>query len=690
MNKLKHQRLTRAMFVFGVASAVWTVPAIADGPDRLEKVEVIGHYENAVGTSDSASQGVVTEKLIDNRPILRPAEVLEFVPGVIITQHSGEGKANQYYLRGFNLDHGTDFALSVAGMPVNMRSHAHGQGYSDLNFLIPELVQRINYRKGPYYAEDGDFANAGAADIHLLDRLKQNFAVLTIGQDQFKRALFAGSTAIGNGSLLSALELGADNGPWTNPDDLRKINFFARYSQGTVEQGMSLTAMAGQARWNSTDQIAQRAVSSGLISRFGTLDPTDGGETARQSLSYDYHRRDGQSLTQLTAYAIHYRLNLFSDFTYFLENPVNGDQFEQADNRNVFGASASKTWHLKWGDKEVQNSVGLQLRHDDIGRSGLYSTQARARLSTTREDKVRESSAGLFFENTVQWSPWFRSVAGLRGDSYTFDVNSNNPLNSGNTKASIGSPKLALIFGPWAKTELFLNAGTGFHSNDARGTTITVDPKSGDPADRVTPLVRSKGDEIGARTDIIPGLQSSIALWRLTLGSELVFSGDAGSTSPSRPSLRRGIEWSNHYIAKPWLLFDFDIAASQARFTQDDPLGNHIPGAVDKVASFGATITDFGPWFSTLQWRYFGPRPLIEDNSQRSKSTNLTNLRLGYTYNKNTKLTLDVFNILDRQASNVDYFYTSRLRGEPAAGVDDIHFHPVEPREFRLTLTTRF
>ena len=662
----------------------------ADGPYKVEKIEVIGHYDNGVGSSDAASEGSVTQKLIENRPVLRPAEILEFIPGVMITQHSGEGKANQYFLRGFNLDHGTDFAVSIAGMPVNLPTHAHGQGYSDFNFLIPELVQRLDYRKGPYYAEQGDFASAGAANIHLLNTLKDKIALLTVGQEQYKRGLFAGSSAVANGNLLYALELAGIDGPWVRPDNLHKTNFVARYSQGTPAQGMSVTAMAYQAKWNSTDQIAQRAVAGGLISRFGTLDPTDGGETARQSLSYDIFQRDDKGQTQFNAYAIHYRLNLFSNFTYYLDDPVNGDQFEQADNRNIFGMTGSKAWSSTLGGVAMENKVGVQVRHDNIGRVALFSTVARQRLSTTRDDKVRETAAGLYFENTVRWSDWFRSIAGVRGDSYRFEVNSDNPLNSGNRRASIGSPKLALVFGPWSKSEVFVNAGTGFHSNDARGTTITVDPKSGDPAERVTPLVKTKGVEIGARSEIVPGLQSSLALWRLSLASELVFSGDAGTTQASRPSLRHGIEWNNHYIARPWLLFDLDVAASQARFTENDPIGNFIPGSVDKVASFGATVTDLGPWFGTLQWRYFGPRPLIEDNSQRSQATSLTNLRIGYAYNKSVRLAFDMFNLFDRRASNVDYFYTSRLRGEPPAGVDDIHFHPTEPREFRLTLTLKF
>jgi len=679
-----------AVLLGGLCAAVWLGSANADGPHKLDTVEVIGHYENGIGMSDSASQGTVTAKLIESRPVLRPAEVLEFIPGVIITQHSGDGKANQYFLRGFNLDHGTDFAVSVAGMPVNMPSHAHGQGYSDLNFLIPELVQRIDYRKGPYFAEEGDFASAGAANIHLENSLKEHIASLSLGQDRYRRGLFAGSNAFANGKLLYALELGGADGPWINPEDLRKTNFVGRYSLGTREQGMSLTAMAYQARWNATDQIPKRAVAGGLVSRFGAIDASDGGETARSSLSYDVYKKNAQGFTQFNAYAIHYRLNLFSNFTYFLDDPVNGDQFEQADRRNVFGLSGSKSWYTQWGGREIENKVGLAARRDNIGQVGLYATLERTRLSTTREDRVRQTSAGLYFENTVQWSNRLRSIAGVRADTYRFDVDSNNPANSGNRGASIGSPKLALIFGPWSKTEFFVNAGTGFHSNDGRGATITVDPRSGAPADRVTPLVKSRGAELGARTEIVPGLQSSLALWQLALASELVFAGDAGSTQAGRPSRRHGVEWNNHYIARSWLLFDLDLSASSANFTDSDPAGNQVPGAVDKVASFGVTVTELGPWFGSLQWRYFGPRPLIEDNSRRSQATSLANLRVGYAFTKNAKVTLDLFNLFNRTASDVDYFYTSRLRGEPAAGVDDIHFHPVEPRRARLTATLKF
>lgn len=657
---------------------------------RLETVEVVGHYENGVGTSDAASAGVVTAKLLENRPALRPGEVLEFVPGVIVTQHSGDGKANQYFLRGFNLDHGTDFATSVAGMPVNMRTHAHGQGYTDLNFLIPELVERIDYKKGPYYAELGDFANAGAAQMALFNTLPRGIASLTLGEHQFTRALLADSADTGEGSLLYALELSRNNGPWDEPEHFHKSNGVLRYSQGEADNGFSITGMAYSARWDSTDQIPQRAVDEGLIGRFGSLDPSDGGETHRYSLSFEGVRGDADGRSDLSLYAIRSDLKLFSNFTYFLDNPIDGDQFEQAERRWVYGLAASHTWLGQWRGHPSDTRLGVEGRYDDIDPVALYATAQRDRLDTTRRDAVKEGSAGVYLSNSTRWSDWLRSVIGVRFDTYHFDVNSNLAANSGSRNDSITSPKFSLIFGPWAKTEFFLNYGEGFHSNDARGVTQHVSVSEEGATEPVTPLVKVRGAEIGARSEIVPGLQSSIALWQLRLDSELVFVGDAGDTEPTRASKRYGIEWSNHYRAGEHLLIDLDLSASHARFTEFDPAGDYIPGAVDKVASFGITLTDLGPWLAEFQLRYFGPRPLIEDNSVRSKSTTLAYLRGGYRFSRDWKLLVDVFNLFDRKASDIDYYYASRLRGEPAEGVEDRHFHPVEPRTVRASVIYNF
>jgi hypothetical protein len=649
-------------------------------------VEVIGHYENGVGSSDAASAGAVTAKLLENRPALRPGEVLEFVPGVIVTQHSGDGKANQYFLRGFNLDHGTDFATSVAGMPANMRSHAHGQGYTDLNFLIPELVERIDYKKGPYYAELGDFANAGAAHMALFNGLPRGIASLTAGENNYVRGVVADSTTVSAGSLLYAVDLSHNDGPWDEPENFRKSNGVLRYSDGDKNSGFSITGMAYGAKWDSTDQIPQRLVDNGTIGHFDSLDASDGGDTHRYSISLEGTRSDSGSRDDLSLYAVKSDLDLFSNFTYFLDNPIDGDQFEQAEERRIYGFSANHTWYGTAFGRESNTHIGVDGRYDKLDPVALYTTSQRERLGTTRKDVIEETSAGIYISNNTQWNDWLRSVLGARFDSYHFDVESNIDENSGTESDSIASPKASLIFGPWSQTEFFVNYGEGFHSNDARGTTQRLTPDGSTPVDSVTPLMKTRGAEIGARTEIIPGLQSSIALWQLKLDSELVFIGDAGDTEATRASKRHGVEWSNHYQASNWLLLDLDLSASHARFTQDDPAGDHIPGSVNKVASFGATVSDVGPWFAEFQLRYFGPRPLTEDNSVKSKSTTLAYLRVGRQLAPGWKTMIDVFNVFDREVSDIDYYYASRVAGEPDEGVNDRHFHPVEPRTVRASL----
>ena len=676
----------------GVAVCVAVVSCQYGWADEIAAVAVVkvtGHYDNAVGTSDSASQGSITAALIANRPALRTGELLEFVPGMIVTQHSGDGKANQYFLRGFNLDHGTDFATFVDGMPVNMRSHAHGQGYSDLNFLIPELVQRIDYKKGTYFANEGDFASAGAAHIRLADKLPQGLASLSLGNYGYQRAVLANSLPAAAGTLLYGLEVNRNNGPWDTPERGRKYSGTLRYSQGSADDGFSVTAMAYRNSWNSSDQIPLRAVESGQLGRFSTIDPTDGGESARYSLSYAMRQRSGNGVLELDAYLLRSSVDLFSNFTYVLTNPEQGDQFQQSERRDMAGFNASRSWVSTIAGVDMRNKIGVQLRYDRLAPVGIYNTAARVRSDTVREDAVREGSVGLYVENVTQWMPSLRSIAGIRYDAYRFMVASSIGGNSGKASDHIVSPKLSFIFGPWNKTEYFINYGTGFHSNDARGTTQTRLPV-GTPSMPVTPLVPTRGAELGLRTELVPGLQSSLAVWRLNIDSELLFVGDAGETEPSRASRRTGIEWNNHYIVAPWLLFDLDLAASRARYSQDDPAGNTIPGSLNRVLSFGMTVSDIGRWYGGFDLRHFGPRPLIEDDSVRSASTTLAYARLGYKLGAVTRLTLDAFNLFNKQASDIDYYYQSRLPGEVAEGSNDRHFHPVEPRGLRLTLEHRF
>jgi hypothetical protein len=664
-------------------------------PVRLPEVVVQGRSDSLVGIAESASQGTVGATQLDERPILRPGEVLETIPGMIVTQHSGDGKANQYFLRGFNLDHGTDFATSVNGVPVNLPSHGHGQGYTDLNFMIPELIQKVHYKKGVYYADEGDFSSAGAANLQYFHVLPEGIALFTGGMYDYYRGLVADSPKLGPGNLLYAGEVLFNNGPWDVPSNFLKGNLVLGYSMGSESEGWSITGMGYKADWTSTDQIAERAVREGVIDRFGSLDDSDGGSSQRYSLSAEWHRSQDDHTTRVLAYGFYQDLDLFSNFTYFLDDPLNGDQFEQKDVRWVSGLKASHSWLAQAGPIETDNTVGLQFRNDSI-RNGLYHTVDRERLSTTRADGIRETSVSPYLETREQWTEWFRSIAGVRVDIFNFDVGSVLPDNSGNTTDAIASPKLDLILGPWQQSELYLNGGMGFHSNDARGVNTTVEPGTAPPVavNPADPLVRTYGAEIGMRTTRLRNLQSTLAFWWLDIDSELLFVGDAGTTDASRPSRRSGVEWANFYSPTEWLTLDADFAFTHTRFRGDDPTGNYIPGSPDAVIAAGITVHDLHGFFGSVRLRYFGPRPLTEDDSVRSDATLLLSNQIGYTLNETWTLWVEVFNFLNGKEQDIAYYYPSRLRNEPVGpddgGYNDIHFHPVEPVSVRVALTAHF
>ena len=663
---------------------------LALAASSIGEAVVEGRATNLVGTADAASQGIVGQAQIAPRPLLRVGEVLETVPGLIVTQHSGSGKANQFFLRGFNLDHGTDFAASLEGVPFNLPTHAHGQGWLDLNSLIPELIEQISFEKGPYDARGSDFASAGSASIRLVRRLDTGISRLEGGTDEFARGLVARSFRAGRGDVLAAVNGQYYNGPWDSPENSALLSGVAKYSAGPLANGVSVTALAYHNAWNSTDQVARRAVDAGTISRLGALDASDGGRTSRLTLVGAIQRtRPGRSHTQASAYAAYYDLNLFSNFTYFLDHPTQGDQFEQADRRAYFGVNAAQTWFSGALGIGTQNTVGVDLRHDQIFQVGLFNTTDRVRFNTIRDDAVGESSAGLYAENNTQWAPWLRTIAGLRGDLYRFDVSSDIDANSGTATAVIASPKLAVAVGPFRHTEGYLNLGLGFHSNDARGTTITVDPGDRTPVDRVDPLVRTRGGELGLRSAILPGLQTTLALWTIRLASELVFVGDAGGTEASDASAHTGIEFNTYYAAADWLNLNLDMAFTRSHYTEGDPAQDQIENSIGRIITGGiyAGRPTGGP-LASLQLRAFGPRPLTGDGSVSSGATTLVNAKAGYRF-QSVAVALDVLNLFDSHAADVSYFYPSRLPGEAADGIEDVHFHPVIPLTARLSVTVR-
>ncbi len=681
----------RAVAVDATLTLSLSADVVVTGTSTFRNVaDVENPAENLVGIASAASQGAITAEQLEGRPLMRAGEVLETVPGMIISQHSGEGKANQYYLRGFNLDHGTDFATTVAGVPVNTPTGAHAHGYSDISFLIPELVSGVQFKKGPYFADEGDFSAAGAANINYVNQLDRPLVRVSTGNDGWGRVFGAVSPRAGAGHLLAAIELNHNDGPWTRPDGYQKVNGVLRYSQGDNRNGFSLTGMGYWAGWDSTDQVAERAIASGLIPRFGFIDGTDGGKANRQSVAAELQRSMGSSSIRATGFLLHNSLNLFSNFTYFLDDARNGDQFEQAERRTTAGGRVTYRRLGRLFERHTESAIGVQVRRDWLDPVGLYHTVARQRLSTTREDRVGQTLSGVYAQSEIEWARAFRTTVGVRADAYQFSVASSNPLNSGDGSDGLVSPKFAAAFGPWAGTEIYANAGMGFHSNDARGAAISVDPLTGEPADRVTPLVRARGAEFGVRTVRVRGLQSTFALWYLGIDSELLFVGDAGTTEAGRPSRRVGIEWTNYWRPRPWLTADLDVSVSRARFTDDDPAGDNIPGALDRVVSGGITIEPRRPFFGSLRVRQFGPRPLIEDASVKSNGTTLWNGELGYRFSGKARLVLEVFNLFDARVADIDYFYRSRLPGEAADGVEEIHTHPALPRSARIGLQFSF
>ena len=697
----------QALAALGLLS---TAHAEDDAELGLQTVTVTA---SGISNMTAASAGDVSQGEITSQPVLRPAAVLENVPGLIVTQHSGEGKANQYFLRAFNLDHGTDLAIEVDDMPVNMPSHAHGQGYADLNFLIPELVDDLHYKKGPYYADEGDFATAGTARIGLIDQAPASVA-LGFGEDGYQRALLIGSAQVGGGTLLGAGELYHNNGPFDVPDDYHRLNGVLRYHYGTEHRYLTLTAMAYSGNWNSTDQVPERAIAAGVIGRFGSLNPTDGGQTARASLSLSAGSRTDTGETQVSAYVIRYRLDLWSTFTYYLKDPIYGDQMLQHDDRLVYGAKGSKSWFADLGGSRMTNVIGVQTRVDDIRDVGIFPTFERQVLGTTQNAGVLEANAAIYAENTVRWREWLQTVLGLREDLFDFEVRDkmlnadgscdlrSDPLgcDSGNRRASMFSPKLGLALGPWAKTTYFVNLGDGYHSNDARGVT-----RSGQNPDvlPVTPLTRATGGEVGLSSQFFPKWETSLDVFELKLKSELVFDGDAGVTAPSGATTRTGVEWGNTYHITEWLSAQLNAAFTRARFDHDGTpddlgcseaaatypctqpvaiVGRYIPNSPTNVIDAGLRATRASGWFGALRARHFGESPLVEDDSARSPAYTTVDAQLGFKSPHQWLVALDVFNVANVRWDDIEYYYVSRLRSEAAPAADYV-VHPGVPRTIR-------
>jgi outer membrane receptor protein involved in Fe transport len=694
-------------------------PAADSGGQPLEEIVVTASRRNLIGKATTASQGSVTQEELNLRPVYRVGQLLETVPGLVVTVHSGEAKAYQYLLRGVNLDHGIDFANFLDDMPVNRPTNAHGQGYSDLNFVIPQLLAGIDYTKGPYFAELGDFGSVGSEHMRLLDDLPNTIEVSagTLGDDE----VFAGGTLhfVDGSRLLGAADISRVDGPWTHPDNFRKIALAGRYSQGTDLNGYSLTAMyyKGQGRF-STDQPL-RAIQAGIIGFYGTLDPTDGAESNRWSLSGHYGATgDGWKLAT-NAYAIHSTQVLWNNFTHLLNDPINGDQEQQDETRNTFGGAAAFTQDLTFGDIQSGTTVGVQERYDDTYVDRRHTLQRivldycndgdgdySVGFHACTADQVDLNDTALYVSNTTQWLSWLRSTIGIREDYAHGSDHSLLTGFNGSANEFLFQPKGNITFGPWCDTEFYISAGKGFHSDDLRGVLGTI-PAEGVPLaiGRVPLLARTYGEEFGIRNASIPHLQIQLAFFRQDYGSETAYNQDAGLDQATAPSRREGFELSAQYHPFDWLELNTDVAVTKARYFKNEATlrdfyqivgGTYIANAPDYTLSFGVLIDNLGPWFGSVQMRILGPYPLSDGpaNPQGSGYTE-TNIAVGYKFTDDLKAQVAIFNLFNQKAYASEFYYATNISAAEVArygtaGVNDFQVHPLEPISARLTITANF
>jgi outer membrane receptor protein involved in Fe transport len=653
---------------------------------------------------------------------------------LIVTLHSGEGKANQFLMRGYNLDHGTDLAVFVDGMPTNQPTHAHGQGYADLNFLIPELADELEYTKGPYYATVGDFGALGSVRLRYRDTIADQLGV-GIGEFDYQRLFAAGTRAVGGGDLLAAAEFQHYDGPFVTPDDARRENLVLRYSDGDADRGYAVTGMYYHQLWTNTTDIPVRAITEGEVpNRFGTLNPTDGGRAQRASLDVQYHEISAAGQLRWNAYVISNQLHLYNDFTHYLVDPVHGDQEDQFENRDVAGAAAEYAVPLDTAAVRHELTVGVATRYDALAVGRLPSEDREPLPAQTdppffsNSDQVYLIDAAAYAQAITHWTSRWRTVVGLRDDyQHGRDIDYLSRLhqtagfsNSGTAGQSLWQPKASVIFSPGAALELYASVGRGFHSADLRGVIQDRGAALNLPA---TPLLaRQVGEEIGLRAQVRRRLTFTVALYDLYQQSETTYDPDIGEDLAGPPSRRYGFEVNATYQILPWLEFYGSFSGNHARFTRayDDGtghLGIDIPEAPLATGQLALYANGFGRWSGGVAYRYLGDYPLSSGACAAaavardfpgvtSCATAPTaagevwgtgfgqlNLDVRYSALSGWDATLGLYNVLNAHAAAAEFYYVDRLRSEVGTYPDgraDIHEHPLEPFMVRLTVSWKF
>jgi hypothetical protein len=620
----------------------------------------------------------------ETRPLLRPGELVEVIPGMVAAQHSGGGKANQYFLRGFNLDHGTDFAGSIDGVPLNLRAHPHMNGYLDINFMIPEVIEKVQFYKGTGYAQNGDFSAAGSADFATYDKTPENYVELDASDDGDYRALIVGSTDVGeDGALLYAGEYEWGDGPFDRPDELKKWSGMVKYTQPFGDARLHAELIAYDNDWYATDQMPVRAVQSGLISRYGTLDDDLGGKSSRMiaSLGLDWDN------ASLMAYGERYELSLYNNPTFWLDQ-IDGDEFVQIADRAALGLRGQIRNSFELGALKTETRLGADVRTDFIDRAALLRTIDRIPFQTIREDDGTVTLADIWGEATLHWTDQLRTTLGGRIDHIIYDFNAFQAANSGDGADSQFSPKASAAYTITDALEVYAAYGHAFHTNDARGAVTTEDPVTGDPVAPLDVFVQSKGGEIGVRWELSSAFNLAVSVFELELDSELIFVGDAGTSEPSDPTRRSGVEVAGFWQPVDGVAIDFSGAWSHSRFQDVPSNADRIPNAVEFVGSLGATFTSYDGWEASLRARYIGEAPLIEDNSVRGDPTFTLNAGVSKDFGA-FYVGLDVLNLTDSDDNEIQYFYASQLLGEPAP-VEDLMIHPLHSRSVRLVLRAKY
>jgi len=666
-----------ALLTVSVSLLCWGAPLRAHDPDApdLNVPEVNIEADRPVAAS---SQQFIPDREYLLQPQGRPAQVLRLIPGFIAVEHSGgAGKADQYFLRGFDADHGTDVAFFADGMPINLRSHAHGQGYTDLNFIIPETIEGLDVYKGAYLPEYGDFATAGAVNFRTREAVHEGVVQSAGGQFHTQRHLLMFSPTTDRVRSLIAAEGYYTNGPFQQDNRYFRGNLLGKATMNpSARSELSVTGTFHKSQWNASGEIPLRAVQDGSLDRFGAVDPSEGGRTMRGTgrLNYHYDTTSGGRFFANT-YAQYYRFDLFTNFTLFQNDPINGDGFQQSDRRVMYGGDIGYKQTARWFDMDGAATVGVQTRVDHI-HARLGPQALRNPLGSTSDTDITEASYAPFFKLEVQPTPWMRLAGGVRSEVFTFNVRNRCQTclaqASGSADSGLVLPKANLILGPWWRTELFLNYGEGYHSNDARSAVTPI----------ASPLARAKSYEVGLRSRPwgSDGIELTATLWALDMKQELVFVGDEGTTEIRGASRRRGMEVGARGQVWGPVYFNGSITWTKAEFRN----GEAIPLAPE-VTAYGALLLRWPEGLtSQLQATYLGVRPLTEDRSIRAPSW--IDVDVSERYQIPIKLAhgrleafLFVQNLLNTKWEQAVFAFESRLRNE-AAGVTDIHFVPGNPR----------